>query len=211
MKTKILLTLMLICLASCCDKKEDDVEYYEIELHNKILENEIWKYMEMIKARDNHRTDCDSVVFCVSCKSMNDSIDRFVVSAIISPDIIHANPFQFICRIKGEVVFFQMALAPLPYSTSDAYFRLSDDSYEKLLRRHFPVAYAAIKNHICSEILYEPELCFITMKKDSLIESYLERGLPQDGFWFRSFSEKMRPDCPPTLFDKHNKGADESR
>ena len=45
---------MLICLASCCDKKEDDVEYYEIELHNKILENEIWKYMEMIKARDNH-------------------------------------------------------------------------------------------------------------------------------------------------------------
>lgn len=104
------------------------------------------------------------------------------------------DPFQFICRIKGEVVFFQMALAPLPYSTSDAYFRLSDDSYEKLLRRHFPVAYAAIKNHICSEILYEPELCFITMKKDSLIESYLERGMPQDGFWFRSFSEKMNQD-----------------
>lgn len=204
---------MLICLASCCDKKEDDVEYYEIELHNKILENEIWKYMEMIKARDNHRTDCDSVVFCVNCKPMNDSITRFVVSPYVYPNIMRYDPFQFICRIKGEVVFFSMALVPLTYSEPTPYFKLSDDSYEKLLRRHFPIAYASIKKrgYIYPQLTYEPELCFITMKKDSLIESYLERGIPQDGFWFDGFSEKMRPDSPPNLFDKHNKGADESR
>ena len=42
MKTYIMFLLLIVSLASCNNKKENNVEYYEVELNNKALEDEIW-------------------------------------------------------------------------------------------------------------------------------------------------------------------------
>ena len=73
MKTYIMFLLLIVSLASCNNKKENNVEYYEVELNNKALEDEIWKYMEMIRKRDDHIADSDSIVFSVFCNAINDS------------------------------------------------------------------------------------------------------------------------------------------
>lgn len=147
MKTYIMFLLLLVSLASCNNKKENNVEYYEVELNNKALEDEIWKYMEMIRKRDDHIADSDSIVFSVFCNAINDSTDRFVVSPRVDPEPMLDDPFLFICKIKGRVVFFHtMGMRYYPV-VRQPYFKLSEDSYKRLLERHFPVANASIKKY----------------------------------------------------------------
>lgn len=184
MKTYIMFLLLLVSLASCNNKKENNVEYYEVELNNKALENEIWKYMEMIRKRDDHIADSDSIVFSVFCNAINDSTDRFVVSPFVNPELILDNPFQFICKVRGRVVFFHTMGKRFYPIVRQPYFKLSDNSYERLLEKHFPVVNASIKKYgyRYPQVCYEPELCCITVRKGVILETHTYRGLPGDSF-----------------------------
>ena len=163
MKTYIMFLLLIVSLASCNNKKENNVEYYEVELNNKALEDEIWKYMEMIRKRDDHIADSDSIVFSVFCNAINDSTDRFVVSP--------------------RVFFHTMGMRSYPV-VRQPYFKLSEDSYKRLLERHFPVANASIKKYgyIYPQVCYEPELCCITVRHGAILETHTYRGLPDCSF-----------------------------
>ena len=184
MKKYIMFLLLLVSLASCNNKKENNVEYYEVELNNKALENEIWKYMEMIRKRDDHIADSDSIVFSVFCNAINDSTDRFVVSPFVNPELILDNPFQFICKVRGRVVFFHTMGKRFYPIVRQPYFKLSDNSYERLLEKHFPVVNASIKKYgyRYPQVCYEPELCCITVRKGVILETHTYRGLPGDSF-----------------------------
>lgn len=184
MKVYIMFLLLLVSFASCNSKKDNDVEYYEVELNNKALEDEIWKYMEMIRKRDDHIADSDSIVFSVFCNAINDSTDRFVVSPFVNPELMLDDPFLFICKIKGRVVFFHtMGMRSYPV-VRQPYFKLSEDSYKRLLERHFPVANASIKKYgyIYPQVCYEPELCCITVRNGAILETHTYRGLPDCSF-----------------------------
>ena len=184
MKVYIMFLLLLVSLASCNNKKENNVEYYEVELNNKALEDEIWKYMEMIRKRDDHIADSDSIVFSVFCNAINDSTDRFVVSPFVNPELILDNPFQFIYKVRGRVVFFHTMGKRFYPIVRQPYFKLSDNSYERLLEKHFPVVNASIKKYgyRYPQVCYEPELCCITVRKGVILETHTYRGLPGDSF-----------------------------
>lgn len=187
MKRYLLLISSMILLFGCSvNKSKHKAEYYMFEVSDKALEGEMAKFISVIKKRDNiHYGKCDSVRFAIDYCRINDSIECYVVSPFVDPEILRSNPFHVMCKVKNDTCFFRIAKRSLSRSA----ICLSDSSYRRMASRYFPLTYS---NYISKHesvvqyfptILYEPELCCITVRNGAIIETHTYRGLPEDSFW----------------------------
>ncbi|MBQ6681374.1 MAG: hypothetical protein IJM78_04010 [Prevotella sp.] len=185
-KIYILSVFMAIVSWSCCNNnREQSTSVDVLELSDKSIEKEMIKYISFIKNRDSGKwKDADTIRFYINYCQINDSVERFVISAFINPEHFKNNPFYSLCKVGKDTCFFKFVKWDKVNRLVPQYIQPSKEKYEKLVERFFPVAHRSIKNrgYIYPQILYEPEICCITVKNGVIIESHMYRGLPDDVF-----------------------------
>ena len=176
----ILATLFLM---SCSNRKEKDITY--LAINNKSLETEIIEYDKFIDSI------CDkSYVVHVYCIEKNDSITRYVISAIDGVDILEMFPYHLISKVNNKDVLFTMYSGLVKFGKNQNFFKLKDEEILRIMKDNFPKEYKTyLENkekqrkgelYMVCESIFEPEMYYLTFKRDKLINKVIKRGMPND-------------------------------
>ncbi len=179
---KILCVLFIILSFFSCkniqktNKNENVSRNSYILINNKIIEKEISNYRKSILS-DLPLEDGDSTYVGVFIKDINDSITRYIIKPIISINDIQNFPPHLICNIKGHDTFF-FFIAGYSYSNDKDFFKLTNESFWKIVKRYFPKAYRTYKEtgHFHAYRIYKPKFCYLTFINDTLVNKTLEYG-----------------------------------
>jgi len=184
MRTSVIFWIFAILfLMSCSNRKEKDVTY--LVINNKTLEKEIVNYDRFIGSFCKK-----SYVVHVYCIEKNDSITRYVISAIDGVDILDMFPFHFISKVNNKDVLFTMYSGLVKYSKNKNFFNLKDQEIQRVMKDNFPEEYKTYLENkekqnkgehytVCLSI-FEPEMYYLTFNRDKLIDKVIQRGIPND-------------------------------
>lgn len=174
MGKKIIFLFILICLFSCIEKNRTNVYYLEID--NKELEEQIISYTKIIKSENKN----NSFIIRVFCIEVNDSTTRYIINGESDPTLIKMWPYHFICKVGNENVFFTMLSGIVRRRNEKNFFKLNKTSYLDFLKNYFPEDYKYQVKDIVkhSQLMYEPEMCYLTFMNNILVKKEMRRGLP---------------------------------
>ena len=184
MKIKVIFWILAtLFLMSCSNRKVKDVTY--LVINNKTLEKEIVESDNLIDSI------CDkSYIIHVYCIEKNDSITRYVISAIDGVDILEMFPYHFISKVNNKDILFTMYSGLVKYSKSQNFFKLKDEEIQRIMKNDFPEEYETYlenkekqkngEHYTVSVSIFEPEMYYLTFNRDKLINKVVKRGMPND-------------------------------
>jgi hypothetical protein len=173
MARQIVLFLVLVLVSSCKHEKQD---YVYLELNNKELESEITKYIKFTEVKENQ-----PFIIQVFCMEVNDSTTRYVISSEIVPAMVKACPYHFVCKVAGRDIFFTMLAGISRYNwIKGNFFKLKESSYLNFMQKNFPQDYKLYiqKKHKGYEVLYEPDMYYLTFVNEKIVKKEVRMGLP---------------------------------
>ena len=102
---------------------------------------------------------------------VNDSITKYALDGVITPDRFEYNPPQNIFNINQQKVFYMRLDSPrMDFDNK----RMSQEEYASFMEEYFPVSYQSYSN---LGYIYPQHLYYLN---DSLIYSIQKYGLPTD-------------------------------
>lgn len=178
---------LFLSLSLCFSCKEERVGYIQdyLGVADSELRSAITDYQSFVyRDREAQIAKGDSVYVGVYAKDINDSIRRYVLYPIISPDqLCYCLPIMS-STINGHTVFF-VAQSFLSYTNSkNAVFAISNDNKTFVKQRFFPNTSKGRNDvavpHCTAVEIYEPDNCYLTYINDTLVDKTYRRGLERD-------------------------------
>ena len=168
--------LLLVVVCCSCSKNESYSDLV-VEVCNDELRNAISEYQKkVIEENKKEISDGDSIYIVVYFREMQDSIYRFVIQPLIHGDDISYSSILFKTTIDGRSVFFENMMGrELHWGVrKKAFFDHPKQSKWNFVKRYFPKETDTIGMKLYR--IYEPEVCYLTFVKDSLIDKQMLHG-----------------------------------
>lgn len=186
MNKKAIKLIMLLGLFSCCTSdgnKENSELECTVEIRNKDLVEAISDYQKFLYT-DNQKNieQGDSVYVGIASKDINDSIFRFFLYPIEQLSLLeYQTPFE-ISKINGHyVIFSHQPVYTIVNDPNKRFINTTETTYLKYEKILFPKEYNELKKGKQRYLhFYEPDNCYLTFLRDSLIDKTFKRGLPFD-------------------------------
>ena len=138
------------------------------------------EYCSYVK-QQNAKGEHDSLCIAMYHYPVNDSITKYALDGVITPDRFEYNPPQNIFRINQQKVFYMRLDSPQMFFDTDNN-KMSSEEYASFMKEHFPISYQSYSSlgYIYPQILFEPDVLHMYYLNDSLIYSIQKPGLPTD-------------------------------
>lgn len=188
MNKYVFLLLSISFCFSCEERKagsiQDYLELADTELLSAITDYQLFLY----KDRECQIERGDSAYVGIYAKDINDSVRRFVLYPIVSPEhLCYCLPI-FSSKVNGHAVFF-FAQSFLSYNyAKNAVFTISEDNKLSIKKQYFPNRFKRDRDggvsHSTAVEIYETDNCYLTYLNDTLIDKTYRRGLECDKITF---------------------------
>ena len=172
-----LISITLICL-SCNNEGYKETDRY-MEIDNQDLKKELAFYVDSLDSI--HKGE--DYVIRVYCRDISNILKRYTISDEIDYDSWNRCPYNFKSKVHGKDILFVMWTAnPRQSLAMSPVFKLDDKSFGKEVKKYFPKIYKkyGLKDSRYPQIIYEPDLIYLTFLGNKLIGKYVSRGLPGD-------------------------------
>lgn len=169
--------VFLLLLSGCRREVEKEIPC-QFVLEDSVLGKEIASYRDILRKTSK----IDDFRILLHCRQINDSIHRYVISAIEDPmvlavvyrDLVHT------VFVDGEEVLLTL-VNERSAVTAFKYLK-ADDAYHHSLVKDFFLVHdrAQQEGKTLPIVTFEPDLCYLTFLRDSLINKTMDSGLPSD-------------------------------
>ena len=173
---KIIFLISALLFVSCNRTKEYDIDTL-VELNNPILEKEIISYNKSIKSSMGQQ----SYLIDVFCKEINDSVQRYVISSVVSIKHLDDFPCHFVCKVRDIPVLFTMMAGRDNWNFKNKpFFRLNKKKRADMERSFFPG-----KSNDSAFSIYDPANVYLTFCNNRLVGKEVHQGLYRDASKYR--------------------------
>jgi len=186
MNNRTVKLLLLLGLFSCCTpnvNKENSELECTVEIRNKDLIEAITDYQDFLyKNNKKYIEQGDSIYVGIASKDINDSIFRFILYPIEQLSLLeYQTPFE-ISKINGHyVIFSHQPVYTVVNNPDKRFINTTEKTYLKYEKKLFPKEYDEQRKGKQRYLrVYEPDNCYLTFLRDSLIDKTFKRGLPFD-------------------------------
>jgi len=189
--------LLLFGLFSCCTpngNKENSELECTVEIRNKDLIEAISDYQDFLyKDNKKYIEQGDSIYVGIASKDINDSIFRFILYPVEQLTLLeYQTPFE-ISMINGHfVIFSHQPVYTVVNNPDKRFINTTEKTYLKYEKKLFPKEYDEQRKGKQRYLrVYEPDNCYLTFLRDSLIDKTFKRGLPFDKIHVMLNGEKV--------------------
>lgn len=174
--------VLLTCSISSCS--EDKKLECSIRINNKDLKEAIIDYQNFLyKDRKKDIERGDSFYVGVISKDINDSIFRYYLYPVDFDMFEYLTP-SGLGLVNGHyVIISYLPVYASLYPKNEKFIGLSEEAHQYYLKTLFPKEYKKRKDgNLQNGVIdiYEPDNCYLTFLRDSLIDKTFVRGLACD-------------------------------
>lgn len=171
------MSILLLCF-SCKNENNKETDRY-MEIDNQDLKRELAFYVDSLDSI--HKGE--DYVIRVYCRDINNTLKRYTISDEIDYDLWDRCPYNFKSKVHGKDILFVMwTVNPRQSLAMSPVFKLDDESFAKEAKKYFPKIYKkyGLKDFRYPQVIYEPDLIYLTFLRNKLIGKCRSMGLPGD-------------------------------
>lgn len=154
-----------------------------LELNDPVLEREIIEYDKATKKRRGS----NPYILTLYSKTLNDSVQRYVIGSTISTQYMTDSPYSFPFKVAGKpVLYYSQEMGNVFFN--DKIFRLKESTRVAIMRKYFPEEYKewcrslkvrdGMKRYVA--YTYDPVLCYLTFCKGKIVGKTMKGGCYTD-------------------------------